>query len=137
MSDDEDVGYKKPPKSGQFKKGICPNPSGRRGKEKKVKPGVVLSDAEILRALDSEHIEYHGRQIPRREFELRMLQAKALKGELAAAKHLESLRQSSGQREAAPKTGGVLLLPAKVPLHEWEASVAIQQAKYRSSEDEE
>jgi hypothetical protein len=93
--------------------------------------------AEIIRALDSEHIECHGRQISRREFELRMFQAKALKGELAAAKHLESLRQSSGQRETAVKTGGVLLLSAKVPLHEWEASAAIQQAKYRSSEDEE
>jgi hypothetical protein len=38
---DYDVGYAKPPKHAQFKKGVCPNPHGR-GKRRDLKVAEIL-----------------------------------------------------------------------------------------------
>ena len=38
-----DVGYGKPPKHSQFKKGICPNPAGR-GKRRDLEVGEILDN---------------------------------------------------------------------------------------------
>ncbi|PNE09703.1 MAG: hypothetical protein CR217_18610 [Beijerinckiaceae bacterium] len=39
---DYDVGYGKPPKHAQFKKGVCPNPHGR-GKRRDLKVAEILN----------------------------------------------------------------------------------------------
>lgn len=71
------------------------------------------------------------------EAELRdILMELARKGDTVAAIFLAKARHGWKDRDDAKGKepnlgGGVLLLPAAVPLHEWEASAAIQQAKYR------
>ena len=44
-----DVGYGKPPKHAQFKKGVCPNPHGR-GKRRDLKVAEILN--KVLNAKD-------------------------------------------------------------------------------------
>lgn len=53
MSGDYEVGYGKPPKSGQFQKGQSGNPKGRRPKEaRSVTPRQIRRD--VLRAFETE-----------------------------------------------------------------------------------
>jgi len=54
---------------------------------------------------------------------------------LKAAKP-EVYRESHRADAGSGGGGGVLLLPSDVPLHEWEASTAIQQAQYRERREE-
>lgn len=129
MSDDK-VGYRKPPIASRIRNGEVRNPYGRAGKQKSAKPTADNSTAAILERIDAEQIEVQGQKMTRRECELRVLNARALKGDTRASAHLEALRSKA--RASEPKSGGgVLLLPGTVPLHEWEASAAIQQAKFR------
>lgn len=135
MNDDDDyeVGYKRPPLHTRFKPGENRNPNGRRGKKIRPKP-VELTDAEIVARLEAETVEFQGRRISKREAMNRVLYAKALSGDLKAIAMIESKKQKS--RDARQNSGGgVLLIPADVPLHEWEASAAIQQAQYREGLD--
>lgn len=128
MSDDE-VGYKKPPKHGQIRKGERRNPNGRRG-NKPPKPARE-SDADIIRKIEGETVAYEVRSITKREVLLRVLVAKAYRGDMKAMSLLEAAREKSG----ANKTdGGVLFLPSPVPLEEWEASAAAQQAQFREAD---
>ncbi len=125
-----DVGYRKPPKSNQIRKGEVRNPNGRRGKNSSLKSVVPESDSAIIARIESELINANGQEMTKRELAIRVLQAKALKGDTRAWQQLEALRAKT--RASEPKqAGGVLLLPSEVPLEEWEASVAIQQAKFR------
>ena len=133
----DDVGYKKPPVSGRIKPGERRNPNGRRGKKAKVeaicKPET---DKEIIARLDSELIDANGARMSRRELELRVLLNKAMKGDVRASQHLDRVR-ARAPADTPAVAGGVLLLPSPVPLHEWEASAAIQQAQFREWQDDE
>ena len=125
-----DVGYRKPPEAGRIRKGEVRNPNGRRGKKSSLKPAVADSDSAIVERIESELINANGQDMSKRELAIRVLQAKALKGDIRAWQQFEALRAKT--RASEPKqAGGVLLLPSPVPLHEWEASAAIQQAKFR------
>lgn len=125
-----DVGYGKPPKSNQIRKGEIRNPNGRRGNRTSLKSVVPESDSAIIARIESESINANGQKMTKRELAIRVLQTKALKGDTRASQQLEALRAKT--RASEPKqAGGVLLLPSEVPLHEWEASAAIQQAKFR------
>ena len=129
MSDYE-VGYGKPPKAGRIRKGEVRNPDGRRGKSGAVTRAPDNSTSAILERLDAEIIEVNGQKMTRRECELRVLLAKSMKGDAKISTILEGLRAKSRANTTNPG-GGVLLLPSEVPLEEWEASAAIQQAKFR------
>ncbi len=132
----DDVGYKKPPVSGRIKPGERRNPNGRRGK--KTKPEATSkpeTDMDIIARLDSELIEANGVSMSRREVELRVLSNKAMKGDVRASQHLDRVRAKAPANTPAV-AGGVLLLPSPVPLHEWEASAAIQQAQFRERKDD-
>ena len=127
---DYDVGYRKPPEAGRIRKGEIRNPNGRRGNKNSLKSVVPDSDSAIVERIESELINANGQDMSKRELAIRVLQAKALKGDIRAWQQFEALRAKT--RASEPKqAGGVLLLPALVPLHEWEASAAIQQAKFR------
>lgn len=125
-----EVGYRKPPEGGRIRKGEVRNPNGRRGKKSSLTSVVPDSDSAIIARIESELVNANGQEMTKRELAIRVLQAKALKGDTRAWQQLEALRAKT--RASEPKqAGGVLLLPAEVPLEEWEASAAIQQAKYR------
>lgn len=125
---DYDVGYGKPPAEHRFKPGQSGN---RKGRPKKAQPKVGESDAEILKRIDGELMDVSGTTMTKREVELRVIRAKAMKGDVRAFQTIEKMRAAAGVGKEQPR-GGVLLVPSAVPLHEWEASTAIQQEQYRT-----
>jgi Family of unknown function (DUF5681) len=88
MSDYE-VGYGKPPKHSQFKKGICPNPNGR-GKR------CVLEVGEVMKKVLNAKTEFRDRgqvkKASRIELSIRRLVASATNGDVGSAAMLLKLR---------------------------------------------
>ena len=88
MSDYE-IGYRRPPKHSQFKKGVCPNPRGR-GKRQGLQFG------EIVNRVMNAKVEYRERgtrkvasQI---ELFIRKLFVEALNGNVASADQILNMR---------------------------------------------
>ena len=88
-----DIGYCKPPKEFQFKKGVCPNPKGR-GVKKPLDRHAILDDVLNTPAIVMEH----GKRTKKTRIELsiRNCAYAAAKGDVASAalllktlKHLE------------------------------------------------
>ena len=95
---DYKVGYGKPPKATQFKKGTSPNPKGRP----KRKPGVV---GDVIKDVLNSPVEYRegGRtkNAPRRELALKRHLKRAVEGDVASAAAVLKLRaQAAGKRDA-------------------------------------
>jgi len=85
----------------------------------------------------NEEIEINGETMTMTEVELRSIQRKAAKGDVAASRHLAKLRADAGVGQSPQGGGGVLVVPGTRPLHEWSISAAIQQAQFREqSEDD-
>ena len=91
-----------------------------------------LSVAEIMRELDSATIEIDGQQISTREGEIRLLYAKALKGNVTASKELQRIRDRTGA-EAPPKVYGVLVVPEPISFEEWAKKASEQQRQFREN----
>ena len=128
-TNDEQVGYGKPPEKHRFKKGHSGNPAG--GPPKKQLPNDMRS---MLERVANEIIEVGGEEMTMLEIELRTLQRKAAKGDVTASRHLAKMRSDAGVGQQIAG-GGVLLLPAPGPLEEWTAAAAIQQAQFRERPD--
>ena len=88
MSDYE-VGYGKPPKHSQFKKGTCPNPNGR-GKRRE------LEVEEIMKKVLNAKIEFRDRgqvkKASRIELTIGRLAASATNGDVGSAAMLLKMR---------------------------------------------
>lgn len=125
--DDEKAGYRKPPAKHRFKKGKSGNP---RGRPKKVVPLVQTNDRLIMQRLDAETVEIDGVVKSKREVELRILQAKALKGDLRAMKMLDQKRAAL-KLDQPPPRGGVLVVPQAPSNEEWKRRAYANQAKFR------
>ena len=82
MGAEYEVGYRKPPLSTRFKKGVCPNPKGR-GKQKPFPAGTLFDNAINSPTV----IEEAGRtrSVPRMAFAIRRLANAAVKGDIRAA----------------------------------------------------
>jgi hypothetical protein len=93
---DYEIGYGKPPKSGQFKKGVSGNPSGRPKK-----PTDFLS--ALLREANSEvPINENGKQKKAKKIEVvaKQVMNKAASGSIQAQRLLFKLLQQAGERAA-------------------------------------
>ena len=133
MSDDDEdqVGYKRPPKQYQFKKGRSGNCKGRP--RKPVAPTPDNSLAAILKRAANEKILVNGSEMSLLEVEIQSIQRLAARGDIAASKHLTKLRTDAGIGVAKLSGGGVLVVPGTVPLDQWSLAAARQQAQFREA----
>jgi hypothetical protein len=96
------VGYGKPPRQHQFKKGVCPNKRGR-GKQKPFEAGLIFA-----RVMDFPTIiTKRGRMenVSLKEFSVRRCAALAVKGDVGAADLvMEMLNHSLANGEFRPQT---------------------------------
>ena len=101
------VGYKRPPKSGQFQKGKSGNPGGRRKQS-----GPVKVDVEsILNEMFSVSIAGRTQTVSALEIELRQILKKAIeKSDFKSIAHLLSLFDKHSCVDL-PQTSGVITLP--------------------------
>jgi len=95
-TEDYEVGYKKPPRSGQFKKGVSGNPLGRPKK-----PSDFGS--KLLRELDSKLIiNENGKRkvITKSEGVVKQLLNKSLSGHLPSTRMIFALQQQEHEKAA-------------------------------------
>ena len=91
---DYEVGYKKPPRHSQFKRGNRANPHGRKRKPR--------TEAEIFNDVMDHVAEYRQggkkKRAPRVELLIKRYGAAALKGDVSAAANLLTLREKFEKR---------------------------------------
>lgn len=134
---DEEVGYGKPPRHSQFKKGHSGNPRGRPKK----KADSPASAVQALLQAPCGTAVIHGRRrtLTAQEALDRSMVKRALAGSVADAadlfaelrartkdclKELPAIKVDPDERK-----GGIMILPAILPADEWEALALPQQAK--------
>ncbi|MGX9430513.1 MULTISPECIES: DUF5681 domain-containing protein [Bradyrhizobium] len=111
--EEEAVGYKRPPKSGQFKKGESGNPGGRRKKN-----GPIKVDVEsIFQELFSVKVAGQTRTMSAKEVEIRQILKKAIeKKDFRSTAYLLALFEKHGCiAEPENRTSGVISLPYNLP----------------------
>jgi hypothetical protein len=111
-STDHEVGYKRPPKSAQFKKGQSGNPGGRRKKS----GSVQVDTAGIFDEMFRVNVGGRTQDMSAKEIEIRQILKKALeKKDFRSMAHLLSLFEKHSC-VAEPKMSGVVALPTnKMP----------------------
>jgi hypothetical protein len=114
-TEEEFVGYKRPPKSSQFKKGKSGNPGGRRKKN-----GPITVDLDgIFNEVFPVKIGGQIRELSAKEVEIRQILKKAVdKKDFKSIAYLLDLFEKHGCIvETDKRTGGVLTMPTnRMPL---------------------
>lgn len=99
MSDYE-VGYGKPPKATQFKKGVSANPQGRP----KRKPSDV---GDVIKDVLNASVEYREggqtKKAPRRDLALKRHLKRAIEGDVASAAAVLKLRAQAAGKQVTAK----------------------------------
>jgi hypothetical protein len=111
---DYDVGYGKPPKHSQFKKGVCPNPHGR-GKRRDLKVAEILN--KVLNAKTEFRERGKLKKASRIELSVRRLAASALKGDVGSAAAYYRHQGRLGGHDDRSETGGWVITGASS--HHW------------------
>ena len=120
-SGNDEVGYGRPPKEHQFKKGASGNPSGRPKSK-------IGGNADISGLLDEPvkaRIDGKTRNITSFEASTRLLAKKAIDGDLQAIIKFLKLCEGYDVIAVPPLAGGggVIQAPPGVDFHEWIESV--------------
>lgn len=129
VAPDEQVGYGRPPQHSRFVKGKSGNPKGRPRKDKLAETATVF---EQLLNEPVGHVTSQGRrrEVSGQEALYRGVTKRALQGDVPAAKailqmEVDLMNQDADANGGAPEPnkprGGLLVVPAKLSLEEWEA----------------
>lgn len=129
MNDEEQVGYRRPPRKNRFRPGRSGNPTGR---PRKVKLDNERSDADIVIEIGEQIVEINGRRMTRKELLYEAAFARAIKGDTATLRILVGMMEKKSAKQCECG-GGVLVVPGKMPINEWSAAAALQQAGYREA----
>jgi hypothetical protein len=126
MGEDHDVGYGKPPTSGQFQKGRSGNPKGRP-------PNQNDAPIDIVNLLDG-HVKVRDKGIektmPAFEVMLRRLAKKAIKQDMRSIEAFLQACEKYGLLESElPKLGGVVVAPKGLTPQEWVNGTSLDAAE--------
>jgi hypothetical protein len=129
---DEKVGYKRPPKATQFKKGQSGNPKGRPKGRKST--GTIISEAfntkRRVRELDRE------RSMTQIEISLHACLQKAMRGDVRALTALLREARLAGTSGDIAEPGGhrgVLIVPAEIDPESWAKAAEEHQRKFAAN----
>ena len=106
MSNSEHVGYRRPPKSGQFKPGQSGNPSGRKKAPNSVKNDLMAELSEMI----SIHENGRERRVTKQRALLKTLTAVAIKGDIRAINAILTWTRNFGAGETTTALGEILNL---------------------------
>ena len=134
MSEDDGVGYKKPPKHSRFKKGQSGNPKGRPKGRKNMATHLDRILNERIRIKEGDKVF----KITKGEAMLKSLMQKALKGDAKAISLMMAALRHFGDDAPAAAAGsfGVLAVPGMIATEEDWAKLAQQQEDRDDDEDE-
>lgn len=127
---DENVGFKKPPKASQFKKGQSGNPKGR---PRKVEPAKPNDEVTALMNVLAETVSIDGYEMNKLELLINTMYKRAIKGEASALRFISRIIDKFPVA-AVSRGGGVLLMPCPMSIDEWSVKAAEQQAKFREKD---
>lgn len=115
---DDDVGYAKPPKATQFKKGTSGNPEGRPRKSQSHRAIAIRVLNEIRRLAGQPS----GAKVRFTVLELIVMNLKQLAaaGHLASAKFYTRVQETFGTPPPPQGDVGYLLVPEKLRMEKWE-----------------
>jgi hypothetical protein len=122
-----EVGYGKPPKNTQFKKGKSGNPSGKRKREKCWKEQY----AEILEEKVTLRVNGKLERMTFLQAVMRSQIGRAMKSDRAYAEMISFLEKVDADLANDNFQGGVLVVPAQLSLDDWKVAAEEQQRKYR------
>jgi hypothetical protein len=124
MSDDDDVGYRKPPKRTQFKPGRSGNPKGRAKGQRNLKANIESLMSKPVAIREDGKV----RQVTRQEALFLSLYANAANGNAKAATDLLKMCASLG--DGSPES-----VPAPT-LSQTDLKVIAQFVEYVSAQDD-
>lgn len=118
--DNYDVGYGKPPKATQFKKGTSGNPKGRPRKSQSQR-SIASRVLKEIRRLSGQP---RGSRVRYTTLELIVMALKqyAAAGHLQAGKYYTRVLEKFGTQHSEPvRGGGYIVVPPRLSREEWEA----------------
>ena len=127
---DDEVGYCKPPKKSQWKKGTSGNPGGRK---RESNSRITHMIASILDEKVPATLQGKKKRITTFEALFRAQVQRAFKSDQGFKELMKLVDRFFPQLAPDHVCGGVIVVPAQMPVDEWEKWAGERQAKYRGN----